>query len=210
MDPIIIAAIAVTVALVIGLLVWQRERSGRLHTQYGQEYDRAVDELGRLRAQRELAGRGRRVKQLKLRALTREQRNRFVASWRAIQSQFVDDPPGAVTEGDRLIEDVIDARGYPIADFDQRSADLSVHHADVVDDYRALRELAHRHRRHEASTEDLRQALVHFRAVFEDLLEDREQVSEVVVELPVEREDVRATPPLGPDLSRRPDSDLRR
>jgi hypothetical protein len=209
MDPVVIAVIAVAVALVIGLFVWQRERSGRLHTQYGHEYDRAVDELGRMRAQRELASRERRVKQLKVRPLTREQRSRFVASWNNVQSQFVDDPEGAVTLGDRLVEDVIDARGYPIADFDQRIADLSVHHAGIADDYRALRELAHRHRRHEASTEDLRQAMVHFRAVFEDLLEDREHVPERVVEVPVEREEVRATRRSGVEPLPRPDTELR-
>jgi hypothetical protein len=193
MDPLVIAAIVTAVALVIGLLIWQRERSGRLHKQYGHEYDRAVDELGRVRAQRELASRERRVRRLQLRGLTREERERFVENWRLIQTQFVDDPEGAVLQGDRLLEDVMDARGYPIADFDQRVADLSVHHGRIVDEYRALRDIAQRHRRREASTEDLRQALVHFRSVFEDMLEERELIPERVVERPVEREDVRAT-----------------
>jgi hypothetical protein len=199
--------IVIALAIIVGFFVWQRERGGRLQTKYGREYNRAVDELGRVRAERELTTREKRVREFDLAPLTREQRNRFVASWRIIQEQFVDDPAGAVAQGDRLVEDVIDARGYPIADFDQRIADLSVHHARIVDDYRALREIGHRHRRREASTEDLRQALVHFRAVFEDLLEDREHTVERVVEVPVEREVVRAT--RTGDPLRRPDSELR-
>lgn len=189
MDPVVITvAIVVALALIGVLLAWERQRAERLHSQYGVEYQRAVDELGRLRAERELASRERRVNRLHLQALTREQRDRFVESWRAVQAQFVDDPEGAVTQGDRLVEDVMDARGYPIADFDQRLADLSVHHAAVVEDYRDLRTLAERHRAGEASTEDLRQAMVHLRAVFEDMLEDRERVSERVVERTVERD----------------------
>lgn len=190
MDPVVITvAIVVALALIGVLLAWERQRAERLHSQYGGEYQRAVDELGRLRAERELANRERRVNRLHLRALTREQRDRFAESWRAVQAQFVDDPEGAVTQGDRLVEDVMDARGYPIADFDQRLADLSVHHAAVVEDYRDLRSIAERHRAGEAATEDLRQAMVRLRAVFEDMLEDRERVSERVVERMVDRDD---------------------
>jgi hypothetical protein len=199
--------IVIALAIIVGFFVWQRERGGRMQDKYGREYNRAVDELGRVRAERELASREKRVRHFDLTPLTREQRNRFVTSWRVIQEQFVDDPSGAVAQGDRLVEDVIDARGYPIADFDQRVSDLSVYHSRIVDHYRALREIGQRHRRQEASTEDLRQALVHFRAVFEDLLEDREHASERVVEVPVERDDVRATR-RGEPL-RRPDAELR-
>ena len=195
MDPVVIAVIAVAVAIIVGWMFWQRQRTSHLHTQYGREYDRTVDELGRFRAQRELSGRERRVSQLQLTALTREQRDRFAARWREIQAQFVDDPEGALMQGDRLVEDVIDARGYPISDFDTRIADLSVHHARIVPDYRSVREIARRHREGDATTEDLRQALVHFRTVFEDLLEDREHVGERVVDRVVEREDVVARAP---------------
>jgi hypothetical protein len=208
MDPLVIAGIAVVVVLVIGLLFWQWERNTRLRNQYGREYDRAVDELGRVRAQRELATRERRVRRLNVRPLTGEQRRRFSSTWEDVQAQFVDDPEGAVSRGDRLVEDVMDARGYPIADFDQRIADLSVHHGRVVNDYRDLREIAHRHRRHEATTEDLRQAMVHFRNVFEEMLEDRESSQvERVVERQVEVEDVRAT--RRPDIRRDVEPDLR-
>lgn len=189
MDPVVITVILVAAALVIGVYMWQHSKAVRLRTQYGREYDRAVDELGRLRAQKALGDRERRVDRLAIRALTREQRDRFAARWEEIQRQFVDDPDGAVREGDRLVEDVMDARGYPISNFDQRVADLSVHHVHIVDDYRALRDIAHKHIQQNATTEDLRQAIIHFRAVLDDLLEDRERVGERVVRREVVRED---------------------
>ena len=188
MDPVVIAVLVAAAALVIGVYMWQHQRAARMQTQYGREYDRAVDELGRLRAQKALHDRERRVEQLNLRALTREQRDRFAARWEELQKQFVDDPDGAVRDGDRLVEDVMDERGYPISNFDQRIADLSVHHVHVVDDYRALRDIAHKHIQQNATTEDLRQAMIHFRAVFDDLLEDRERVGERQVEREVHRE----------------------
>ena len=189
MDPAVMGVILVAAALVIGVYMWQHARAVRLKTQYGREYDRAVDELGRLRAQKALSDRERRVDRLSIRALTREQRDRFAERWEEIEGQFVDDPDGAVREGDRLVEDVMDARGYPISNFDQRVADLSVHHVHIVDDYRALRDIAHKHIQQNATTEDLRQAMIHFRAVFDDLLEDRERVGERVVRREVVRED---------------------
>lgn len=191
MDPVVIGVIVIAAALVIGVYMWQNTRTARLQTQYGREYDRAVNELGRLRAQKALSDRERRVERMSLRALTREQRDRFAARWEELQKQFVDDPDGAVREGDRLVEDVMDARGYPISTFDQRIADLSVHHAHIVDDYRALRDIAHKHIQQNATTEDLRQAMIHFRAVFDDLLEDRERIGERIVERKVVREDGR-------------------
>ena len=114
------------------------------------------------------------MEQLAIRPLTAEQQSVYQQQWRSVQARFVDDPKGAVTEADRLVEDVMKTRGYPISDFDQRAADLSVHHPRVVDNYRAARDIAHRHRRGEATTEDLRQAMVYYRGLFEDLLEDRE------------------------------------
>jgi len=207
MDPLVIAGLAIVLTLVVGLLFWQWQRNSRLRSQFASEYDRARDELGRLRAQRELAHRERRVRRLNLRPLTREERTRFVTAWQEIQTQFVDDPAGAVAQGDRLVEDVMDARGYPIADFDQRIADLSVDHARIADDYRAVREIAHRHHRHEANTEDLRRALIHFRSVLDEMLENREAVPERVVERTIEREQVR---PLGaPRLEPYPDRERR-
>lgn len=193
MDPVVLAVILVAAALVIGVYMWQHQRASRLQTQYGREYDRAVDELGRLRAQKALSDRERRVDRLAIRPLTREQRDRFAARWDEVEKQFVDDPDGAVREGDRLVEDVMDARGYPISNFEQRVADLSVHHAHIIDDYRALRDIAHKHIQQDATTEDLRQAMIHFRTVFDDLLEDREHVGERVVQREVHREVPRPT-----------------
>jgi hypothetical protein len=210
MDPFVIGIVVVAAALVIGVYMWQHARTTQLQSQYGREYDRAVDELGRVRAQKALSERERRVERMQIRALTREQRDRFAARWDELQKQFVDDPDGAVREGDRLVEDVMDARGYPISNFDQRIADLSVHHVHVVDDYRALRDIAHKHIQQETSTEDLRQAMIHFRAVFDDLLEDRERVGERVIAREVHREVAAGGPAVvrSPDVVRR-ESDLR-
>ena len=172
---LIVILVAIAVLAVLGLFAWQRRRSDTLRTQYGPEYDRAVSELGdRRKAESELLQRQERVKHLDIRPLAPEERNRFATDWRTVQSRFVDDPKGAVTEADRLVEDTMKVRGYPISDFDQQAADLSVHHPRVVDNYRAARDIARRHRRGEASTEDLRQAMVYYRELFVDLLEDRE------------------------------------
>jgi hypothetical protein len=167
--------VGVLVLAVIGWLVWQRQRSEQLKARYGPEYARTVNELGDTRrAESELIKRQERVAALDIRPLTVAQQSRYQQQWRAVQTRFVDDPKGAVTDADALVEDAMRTRGYPVSDFDQRAADLSVHHPRVVENYRAARDIAHRHRRGEATTEDLRQAMVYYRGLFEDLLEDRE------------------------------------
>lgn len=190
MDTVSIVAIVVGLA-VVGLVAWyllQRRRSEELQARYGPEYSRTVSETGdRKRAEAELLKRKERVEHLDIRPLTAEQRDRFLEQWRAVQARFVDDPKGAVTDADRLVEEVMKTRGYPIADFDQRAADLSVHHPRVVENYRAARDIALRHRRGEASTEDLRQAMVYYRELFEDLLEDREHAGERANERAIDR-----------------------
>jgi len=171
--------VAVVVLAAVGWLVWQRRRSEALRAQYGPEYDRAVNQMGdKRRAESELLKRQERVEQLDIRPLSAAQRTDYTSRWRAVQAKFVDDPKGAVTDADGFVEDVMKARGYPVADFDQRAADLSVHHPRVVENYRAARDIALRHRRGDATTEDLRQAMVFYRALFQDLLEDREHASE--------------------------------
>jgi hypothetical protein len=171
--------VAVLVLAVIGWLVWQRQRSEKLRARYGPEYARTVNELGdKRRAEAELVKREERVAALDIRPMSAELQNRFHQQWRAVQARFVDDPKGAVTDADALVEDAMRTRGYPVSDFDQRAADLSVHHPRVVENYRAARDIAHRHRRGEATTEDLRQAMVYYRGLFQDLLEDREHVEE--------------------------------
>jgi hypothetical protein len=172
---IVLAVVAVVVLAAVGWLVWQRRRSEALREQYGPEYDRTVRQMGdQRRAESELMQRQERVEQLDIRPLSASQRSDYMDRWRTVQAKFVDDPKGAVTDADGLVTDVLQARGYPVADFDQRAADLSVHHPRVVENYRAARDIAQRHRRGEATTEDLRQAMVFYRALFQDLLEDRE------------------------------------
>jgi len=185
---IIIAAVAV-----VGAAAWyvalQRRHTDDLRTRYGSEYSRTVSELGsQRRAEHELERRQERVEALDIQPLAVEQQTRFAQEWRNVQSLFVDDPGGAITRADGLVEEVMKVRGYPVSDFDQRAADLSVHHAHVIENYRAAREIAARHRRGAASTEELRRAMMHYRELFEDLLEDREHPMERAVERPVERE----------------------
>ena len=175
----VLIVVAVVVLAAVGWLVWQRKRSEVLREQYGPEYDRTVRQMGdQRRAESELIKRQERVEQLDIRPLSASQRSDYMDRWRTVQAKFVDDPKGAVTDADGLVTDVLKARGYPVADFDQRAADLSVHHPRVVENYRAARDIAQRHRRGEATTEDLRQAMVFYRALFQDLLEDREHASE--------------------------------
>lgn len=179
----------VLIALVlIGAIVWitmNRMRSQHLRQRFGSEYDRAIREGGTVRkAEAELAARARRVAGLHIHRLTPTDADRFSQDWRAVQARFVDDPHGAVTEADRLVGEVMAARGYPVGEFEQRVADISVDHPDVVMNYRAAREIAGLHSAGKANTEDLRQAMVHYRALFSDLLEtaDEETSDEVAQE----------------------------
>ncbi|HEX7940981.1 MAG TPA: hypothetical protein VF488_04220 [Gemmatimonadaceae bacterium] len=175
----ILAIVVLVVIAAVAWYAWQRRRTAELRARYGPEYTRTVGQLGdRRRAEAELVARQERVEQLDIRALTVEQRRDFLGRWRGVQARFVDDPKGAVTDADHLVDEVMVARGYPLGDFDRRAADLSVHHPRVVENYRAARDIALRHRRGEASTEDLRRAMVYYRELFQDLLEDREHEGE--------------------------------
>ncbi|HTM23682.1 MAG TPA: hypothetical protein VL225_00730 [Vicinamibacterales bacterium] len=166
-----VAAVVVIVALAIAWLLTQRRRREHLRERFGPEYDRTVQAVGTTgRAEAVLEEREKRVATYRIRPLTEDERRRFSDAWQRIQAKFVDDPATAVTEADRLVNDVMTARGYPMADFDRRVDDLTVEHAAVVGHYRAAREIAERHARRAASTEDLRQALVHYRGLFADLL----------------------------------------
>ena len=170
MGVIVLGVIVLAVA-VVGWLAWQAQRTQRLRTRYAGEYDRTVSELGVRRGEAELVQRQERVRQLDLRPLSAAESARFVTGWRRVQEQFVDDPEGAVTRGDALVDEVMRARGYPLSSFDRQVADLSVNHPRVVQNYRDARDIAISHRRGAASTEDLRQAMVLYREMFEDLLE---------------------------------------
>ena len=164
--------IAIVLIGAIVLITLSRVRSQRLRQRFGPEYERTIRTEGNVRkAEAALEARAKRVARLNIRPLHSTDAERFDGAWRAVQTRFVDDPRGAVTEADRLVGEVMAARGYPVGDFEQRVADISVDHADVVMNYRAAREIALQHAEGRATTEDLRQAMVHYRALFRDLLE---------------------------------------
>jgi hypothetical protein len=167
--------IVIITAVVLVAVVWyvmSTRRSERLRERFGPEYERTARNMGDVRkAEAALEARERRVRGLKIRPLTADDSARYNSEWRDIQRRFVDDPVGATAQADRLVGEVMLARGYPVVDFEQRVEDISVDHPHVVTHYRAARDLVRRHNRGEATTEDLRQAFVHFRALFVDMLE---------------------------------------
>lgn len=166
---IVLIVIAIAVVAVALFMYFQRERTRRLRGKFGPEYDRMVAERGRS-AESELVAREQRVRKYHIRELNREERDRFASSWRAAQARFVDDPRMAVSEADELVTALMNTRGYPMREFDQRAEDLTVDHPDVVQNYREAHGIAVRDKQSAASTEDLRRAMVHYRALFEDLL----------------------------------------
>jgi hypothetical protein len=175
MDTWVWIVIGVVVAIVVlGVLfsALRTRRSRSLQDQFGREYDRAVDKAGgRREAERELAERQKRHDELELRPLSPNARERYVQQWQATQGRFVDDPTGAVSEADGLVQRVMRDRGYPVDDFEQRAADISVEHPDLVEKYRTADGIARASERGEASTEDLRHSVRHYRALFVELLE---------------------------------------
>jgi len=168
--------ILIVAALVIGAAIaWyllKQQRSSRLRKQFGPEYDRALARNGDpKRTEEELEKRQHRVERFDIRPLRPEARTRYIEEWKTIQARFVDNPDGAALEADRLLVAVMNDRGYPVSDFEQRAADLSVNHPKLVENYREAHTIAIRRERGEASTEDLRKALIHYRELFEDLLD---------------------------------------
>ncbi len=172
---ILVATIAA--AIIVGSVAWwlyRGQRSRRLRQTFGPEYDRTVaDAPTRREAEEQLSERSRRRDEFELQPLPAATRERYLIEWRTIQERFVEDPAGAIGDADDLIQNVMRDCGYPVEDFDQRAADLSVDHADVVEDYRAAHTVARAHIRGEATTEDLRAALLRYRSLFESLLETR-------------------------------------
>lgn len=164
--------VLVLLAGIVALAVQNRRRA-TLRAKFGSEYARTVEEVGSSRkAEAELAEREKRVAAFSIRPLSPQQVDMFTDSWMRIQTQFVDDPQGAVSRADVLLTEVMEVRGYPIVDFERRSADLSVDHPEVVQNYRSAHDIAIRHARGEADTEDLRQAMIHYRALFEELVHE--------------------------------------
>lgn len=165
-----VAVVVVILAIAVFLLLRKR-KSEQLRDRFGSEYDHTVQETGdRARAEAALREREKRVERLHIRPLSSEEAGRFRESWGTVQRRFVDDPKGAVTEADQLLGNVMVKRGYPIGDFEQRAADISVEHPRVVEHYRAGHDIALRHAKGEATTEDLRQAMIHYRTLFTELV----------------------------------------
>jgi hypothetical protein len=171
--------IAVAVIAAAGIAIWfftRTRRTERLRTQFGgAEYTRAVQEGGsKQKAEAALDQRAERVEGLHIRPLAPGDRVRFVESWGRVQGRFVDGPGSAVTDADQLLGDVMSTRGYPVSDFEQRAADISVDHPLVLENYRAAHQCALLQTTGKASTEDLRQAMIHYRTLFEELVREPE------------------------------------
>lgn len=167
---IVVGAVILLVLLVAGLLA--RRRSERLRGKFGPEYDRTIERSGgRRAAEAELEGREAKRQRLRIARLSPESRERYLREWSDLQQGFVDQPSRSLLEADRVVTDVMRERGYPMDDFEQRAADVSVDHPQVVEHYRAAHRIYTADERGEATTEELRQAVVHYRALFEELVE---------------------------------------
>jgi len=173
---LIIGFVAIVFAGIATLLFLRKRRSSRLRSKFGgAEYARAMKESGNRRhAEAALEERTERVESFHVRPIAPEDRARFGDSWRRIQARFVDGPAGAVAEADQLLGVVMSTRGYPVSDFEQRAADISVDHPSVMENYRAAHEIALRQLKGQANTEDLRLAMIHYRSLFEELVSEPE------------------------------------
>ncbi len=174
LDPKLVVLVSVAILLIAGLAWHVRRRwstSAGLREKFGSEYGRAVQEHGSERkAEAQLADREKRVEKLAIREIDPVERERFEHEWKAVQSRFVDSPKGAVAEADDLVSSLMKVRGYPVADFDQRAADISVDYPRVVENYRSAHDVALRVGKDQASTEDLRAAMIHYRSLFRELV----------------------------------------
>lgn len=171
----IIALVVLAALVIIGLMLFgfRRNRSARLREHFGSEYDRTVEAAGsRTRAEDALVARAEEVKSFDIRPLTAAERDRYTSDWRMIEQRFVDRPATSVVEADELITDIMRTRGYPMADFSKHADYLSVKHPRVVEHYRAGHEIIERQGKGATSTEDLRQAVLHYRALFDELVND--------------------------------------
>jgi hypothetical protein len=169
---LLILIVAVIVAAAVTVYMLREQRSKQLRSRFGPEYDRVLHEHGtRTKAEEALAGRQRRVEKIHIRPLAPQERDRFAVQWHDTQLRFVDDPAGAIREADRLVYEVMLARGYPMSNFEHRAEDISVDHPNVVHNYRSAHEIAMHDEKGQASTEDLRKALVYYRDLFDELVE---------------------------------------
>ena len=183
----------VVVLALIALAAWffyQKKQSHRLQQRFGTEYGRTVDELGsETKAESELKAREKRVERLNLVPLAPSEAAKFSQDWKVLQGRFVDNPKGVVVQADQLVRELMLKRGYPMGDFERRAADISVDHPAVVDNYRAAQAIAARDERGEANTEELRKAVVHYRTLFDELLQVREAKQAV---MPAKQMEVRS------------------
>jgi hypothetical protein len=168
---VVIIAVVVVVAIAAWFL-FRQQRSKKLRSQFGPEYENAVHKYGSPpKAEDALLARQKRIEKMHIRALPPDERDRFANQWHDVQSRFVDDPGGSIDAADQLVCDVMNARGYPMSDFEVRAEDLSVDHPQVVRNFRAAHAIRLKRDTQEATTEDLRQALVYYRDLFDELLE---------------------------------------
>ena len=172
---IVAAVLLIAVAVIAAAIISQRQRQSlRLQRRFGAEYGREVDRLGsRAKAEAELRAREKRVADLNIIPLAPADAARFTQAWNALQSRFIDNPKGVVVEADHLVRELLLKRGYPMGDFERRAADMSVDHPAIVENYRAAQAIAVRDESGDADTEELRKAVVHYRTLFDELLEVR-------------------------------------
>jgi hypothetical protein len=190
MNTIWIIVTAVLVIALLALAAWflsqKKKQSARLQQRFGAEYGRTVGELGgRTKAESELKAREERVGKLAITPLAPAEAARFSQAWNALQGRFVDNPKGVVVQADQLVRELMVKRGYPMGDFERRAADISVDHPAVVENYRAAQAIAARDERGEADTEELRKAVVHYRVLFDDMLEIGTAKPEVLAAKPL-------------------------
>lgn len=171
-QSLLIILVIVAVLIVVGLVVYRSRRSEHLQSRFGPEYERELKaaEGDRSKAEADLLDREKRVEKLSIRPLSDSDRLEFTERWSVVQAKFVDDPERSLDFADALVAEVMKARGYPVHDFEQRAGDISVDHPNVVQNYRTGHEITMRHKRGEAGTEDLRQAMIHYRSLFEELV----------------------------------------
>jgi hypothetical protein len=185
-NPTVIIVGALVLLVVVGLIgmaMSRQRRSKRLQDQFGPEYERTLKKLGDKReAESDLEERLAHVNTLNIRPLTAEEVNRYALQWQDVQREFVDEPLLSLQKGDRLIREVMKARGYPVEDFEQRVADISVHYPELVANYRGMHRIAIKESPESTSTEEIRKAMIHGRALFENLIntESREEVKQEV------------------------------
>ena len=181
----IVVVVALVVVAAIAYVIFRRQRTTALRGRFGPEYQRAVETHGdQAHAESALAKREKRVERMQIRPLAADEASRYADQWRVIQARFVDDPAAAIGDADRLVAQLMEARGYPIADFDQRAADISVDHPEVVNHYRSAHEIAGRHQQKPVTTEELRKAFLHYRELFSSLLKTDAKPTERPVEAP--------------------------